>query len=83
MIYLPSILDQATIFVSSNLEIVTTFKPVPYRQLTWPRLFVDVFGFINYRAQWFVIMSCAFCPQTVFVFCVMLTINDDYFPKLH
>jgi len=28
MIYLPSILDQAAIFVTSNLEIVTTFKPM-------------------------------------------------------
>jgi hypothetical protein len=78
MICLHSILDLAAIFVTSNLKIVTTFGAY-----ACPRLFVDIFRFINYRAQWFVIINCAFCPQTVFVFRVTLTINDDYFAKLH
>ena len=34
VIYLPSILDQAAIRVTSNLKIVTTFEPIPYRQLS-------------------------------------------------
>jgi hypothetical protein len=34
MIYLPSILDQAAILVTSSLKIVTTCEPVPHRCLS-------------------------------------------------